>query len=121
MLLQDRYLKELVISKTFNFSLSDQHQSEQPEERFDQDDGDPYREFGTLPPASAAPEVDPLEQHRVQDIKDCCHRIRGDWSRKLTVRVGQDDETKTNEVIHEEVDEEESGQHDIGVCVFVYA
>ena len=123
----------MIKNKTFNFSMPEE--SECPEERFDLRDGGPYREFNALPPVSAKPEVDPLEQHRAADIRDCCHRIRGDWCRNLnSTRVEKENES--NEVTHEEKDsrgeesEQSADQIDIGVgilmcfacvCVFTHS
>ena len=93
---------------------------DQPEERFDQNDGDPYREFNTLPAAAAASEVDPLEQNRSVDIRKYCHRIRGDWARNLKVITVDKDEEESNAVTHEDdsrEDERSDDRHDIGVCV----
>ena len=55
-----------------------------PEERMDLDDGDPYREYGSLAPTKESDAEDPLEVCRVIDIKNCVSHIRGDWCRHLS-------------------------------------
>ena len=111
------------MKRQFSFSVTTEDH-ELPQERLDQDDGDPFREFSSSSPAAtSSTQVDPAEQHRALDIRDCCHRIRGDWCRNLNATTVNKDDTRATEESNDEVTQEDDtraqsdDQDDIGVGV----
>ena len=91
---------------------------EQPQERMDLHDGDPFREFESLPPEEA--ERCPLAENRLRDMQSCAHRIRGSWASKIDVQQvssSSSDDPRKNEEDGDE-DEDDEGDNNIEViCV----
>ena len=79
--------------------------AEQPEERFDLHDGDPFQEYGSLPPEET--ERCPLEQNRLRDMQSCAHRIRGNWAQNIDVQT-----VSSNDAPREDEDDEDDKDHE---------
>ena len=81
---------------------------ENPEERMDLHDGDPYREHGSLPPERS--EASSLEGHRLRDIQSCSHQIRVNWASisdmQRSDKRNSDDDPQKDDTDDEDLDED---------------
>jgi len=115
--LQHQFLVQVTRKRNLNTRVLEEV-VEQPEERMDLHDGDPYCEYGSLPPEEA--ERCPLEQNRLRDMQSCAHRIRGDWTNNIDVQtVSRNDGPRTNEEEEDEDDEDKDEDEDEGIEVFL--
>lgn len=114
---QHQFLVQITRKRKLNTRVVDEA-VDQPQERMDLHDGDPFREYESLPPEEA--ERCPLVENRLRDMQSCSHRIRGSWARNIDVQpVSSSDDPHKNEEDEDEDDEEDNNIEVICVCMCV--